>query len=446
MSNHDNPENAPKRPSPTSPSAPPHRRGFPWATIILVLAIVVGVVFYFNHRKQGAAGEKGGPAGAGARGNFPVPVIIGTAVEKNMPIYLDGLGTVQAYNTVTVRTRVDGQLQKLAFTEGQDVRSGDLLAQIDPAPFQTQLEQATAKKAQDEAQLQLAKVELKRNEDLLKSKIVSQETYDTSKATVQQFEAAVLADQAAIDNAKVQLDYTTVRAPIEGRTGLRQVDQGNIIHATDTNGIVVLTQMKPISMIFTLPEQSLQDIKQHLSSEPLKVLAMDRDNKNVLEEGALAVVDNQIDVATGTIRLKANFANEKVQLWPGQFTNARLLLTTRTNAVVVPASVVQRGPEGSYAFIVKPDMSVEMRPVKVGPIEQDQAIIEEGLKPGEKIVVDGQFKLQPGSKVKPAEAGGGSTNAPAADNVHKQGGKPGQSQQGGEKPGNHKRSGSTSDQ
>ena len=382
---------------------------------MVVLLLIAGVAtgFFFLRRGNVPPEKSKGPAGG--RDKIPVPAVLGTVAQRDFPIYLDGLGTVQAFNTVTVRSRVDGQLQKLAFDEGQDVKAGQLLAQIDPAPFKTQVEQAEAKKAQDEAQLTNAVVELRRDEALLASKIIAQDVYDAQQATVKQLAAAVLADQAAIDSARVQLDYSTINAPIEGRTGIRLVDAGNIIRAADSNGIVVLTQLRPISIIFTLPEQSLGEIHQHQAEGPLKIRALDRDNKTVLDEGTLTVVDNQIDTSTGTIRLKGTFPNPSLRLWPGQFVNARLFLTIRTNATTVPASVVQRGPEGPYAFVVNADMSVRMVPVQVGPTDQGQVLVESGLTPGERVVVDGQFKLQPGSLVRPAQpvapAGqGGQTN------------------------------------
>lgn len=369
----------------------------------LTAALCVAAIVAGCGRESGSA--KGGKQGKGPGGsNAPIAAIIGTVMQKDVPIYLDGLGTVQAFNTVTVRSRVDGQLKKLSFKEGEDVRAGELLAQIDPDPFRTQVEQLEAKKAQDEAQLKFARVELKRNADLLAQKIVSQEVYDTQKAQVDQLEALVKSDQAGIDNAKVQLDYTTIEAPISGRTGIRFVDEGNIIHSGDSNGIVILTQLKPISVIFTLPEQSLGEIQRQQSQGAMTVVAVDRDNRTRLDEGQLAVFDNQIDTTTGTIRLKATFPNVNLKLWPGQFVNARLLLAVHTNGIVVPASVVQRGPEGAYAFIVNNDMSVKMAPVKVAQIDQGQALIESGLTAGQRVVVDGQYKLQPGSKVKPAES------------------------------------------
>jgi multidrug efflux system membrane fusion protein len=346
--------------------------------------------------------------------NFPVPVVAGVVSKQDVPIYLDGLGTVQAFNTVTVRSRVDGQLQKIMFTEGAEVKAGQVLAQIDPEPLKTQVAQAEAKKAQDEAQLANAQIELRRDEALFKDKILAQDAFDTQKALVQQLQAAVQADQAALENTKVQLGYTTIDAPIAGRVGIRQVDQGNMIHATDSNGLVVLTQLKPISVLFTLPEQTLREIQKQSSSEPMTVVAMDRDNKTELDRGQLTVIDNQIDTTTGTIKIKAAFPNENLKLWPGQFVNARLLLTVRQGGAVVPASVIQRGPEGPYAFVIKEDQTVEIRPIKVGPIEQEMALIEQGLQAGERVVVDGQYRLQPGSKVNPSGQREGRTGPPGA--------------------------------
>ena len=370
-------------------------------TLVLVIAW-----WSFHHRASsdqtgsaataGTSGRRGGPRAGGG----PVPVVAGKVEQKDTPIYLDGLGTVQAFNTVTVHTRVDGELQQVLFTEGQDVKTGDLLAVIDPRPFQAALDQAVAKKAQDEAQLANAKVTLARNTDLVKKKVIDQQDFDTSKYQGDQFQAAVQADQAAIEAAKTQLDYTQIKSPIDGRTGVRLVDVGNIVHAADQTGMVVITQMHPISVVFTLPEQKLPEIlNQGGANGGLHVSALDRGNTNVLDEGTLAVVDNQIDQTTGTLKLKATFPNDQLQLWPGKFVNARLILTTRKDATVVPSSVVQRGPQGTYAYIVKTDKTVEMRPIKVAQTEGNLALVDEGLKPGEQVVVDGQYKLQPGAHV-----------------------------------------------
>jgi membrane fusion protein, multidrug efflux system len=377
---------------------PPARRKSAIVAAVLVVATFIGWGVYhrLHSRTTTAAGA------AAARGQtLPVPVVEGVVSTKDVPIYLDGLGTVQAFNTVTIHTRVDGQLVKVAFTEGQDVKTGDLLAQIDPAPYQAAFDQTAAKKAQDEAQLANARVDLQRYADLLKTDGITQQIYDTQKALVSQLEATVKADQAAMDSAKVNLDYTTILSPIDGRVGIRQVDAGNLIHASDANGLVVLTQLRPISVVFTLPEQALPKLQQQAAA--FTVLAVSRDDTNVLAQGNLAVIDNQIDTTTGTIKLKANFANESLRLWPGQFVNTRLLLTTRKDSPVVPASVVQRGPEGAFAFVIQDDHAVTMRPLKVAQIESGMALIDEGLKSGERVVVDGQYKLQPGSHVKPVE-------------------------------------------
>lgn len=392
--------------------------------LILLLLVGLGVVIWLWQAPKSRSGaEAAGPRGG--MGTNPVPVVAGNVERKDVPIFLEGLGTVQAFNTVTVRTRVDGQIIHIRFIEGQDVHKGDLLAEIDPAPYQAVLDQNTAKKAQDEAQLTVAQITLKRDEQLLASKILAQQDYDTQKAQVQQLQATVEADQAAINSASVNVGYTTITSPLDGRTGIRQVDEGNIVHATDSNGLVVITQLKPISVVFTLPEQNLQQIQEHLTgNEQPIVYALDRDNKTTLGEGKLAVIDNQIDTTTGTLRLKATFPNEDYKLWPGQFLNVRLLLTTRKGATVVPASVVQRGPDGTFAFVLSNDVAF-VRPVKVSSIEQSVALIDQGLEPGERVVVDGQYKLQSGQKVKasaPAPGGGGhgsgnrtaNANSPAA--------------------------------
>src|SRR5438128_1368104 len=381
---------------------PPARRKSAIVAAVLVGAALVGWVVY--HRSHSGTTTSAGAAAARGQ-TLPVPVVEGVVSTKDVPIYLDGLGTVQAFNTVTIHTRVDGQLVKVAFTEGQEVKTGDVLAQIDPAPYQAAFDQAAAKKAQDKAQLANARVDLQRYADLLKTDSITQQIYDTQKSMVSQLEATVKADQAAMESAKVNLDYTAIRSPIDGRVGIRQLDAGNIVHASDANGLVVLTQLRPISVVFTLPEQALTKLQQYQNPEKnFTVLAISRDNTNVLGEGVLAVIDNQIDTTTGTIKLKATFANENLRLWPGQFVNTRLLLTTRKNSPVVPASVVQRGPDGAFAFVIQDDQTVAMRPVKVAQIEQGQALIDEGLQAGERVVVDGQYKLQPGSRIKAAGA------------------------------------------
>jgi multidrug efflux system membrane fusion protein len=326
-------------------------------------------------------------------------VVSGVVTRKDVPIYFDGLGTVQAFNNVTVRSRVDGQIVKIVFEEGQDVKTGDVLLQIDPDPYKAALDQAMGKKGQDMAMLANAKLDKKRYDDLLKRNVIASQQKDTQDALERQLTAAVNADDAAIEAAQVQLNYTTIKSPIDGRVGIRLVDVGNVIHAADTTGVVVVTQLHPIYVTFTLPEQSLAAIRKETSKEPMKVIAVDRDNNSVLSEGVLSVVDNTIDVTTGTIKLKATFENKDLSLWPGQFVNARLLVSVRKGGIAVPASVIQRGPDSTYAFVIKEDQTVEIRPVKVGQIEDGQALIESGLEAGEKVVVDGQYRLQPGSLV-----------------------------------------------
>jgi multidrug efflux system membrane fusion protein len=410
------PVSAPSVPSPAVKKR--FRAGRLVGKIALVLALAALTAFLIRALRSPTS-SKGGPDAAKS---FPVPVVAGAVMQKDVPIYLDGLGTVQALNTVTVRARVDGELKKVSFTEGQDVKAGDVLAQIDDAPLRAQFLQTQAKKGQDEALLTNARRDLERSADLIEKKVISPQQYETQKALVAQLDATVKADDAAVESARVQLDYTTVTSPIAGRTGIRLVDQGNVVRATDARGLVVITQLQPISLVFTLPAQNLGEIqKEKNRGGELEVLAVDRDNKTVIDSGKLAVIDNQIDTATGTVVLKATFPNSDLQLWPGQFVNARLLLTVRKDGIVVPASVVQRGPNGAYAFVIKGDLSVEMRPVTVARIEQGEALIDDGLSAGERVVVDGQYKLQPGSKVKIPEPGSkaGSPATPGAP-----GGKP----------------------
>lgn len=364
--------------------------------LLLAALLFLGGRYYW---KNGWGAAQGAPAEPPP---LPVvPVVATSAVQKDVPIYLAGLGTVQALNTVTIHVRVDGQLTKIAFEEGQEVREGDLLARVDPAPFEAQLAQAEAKKQQDEAQLANARLDLKRDTEMFNRKVISQQQYDTQKALVAQLEATVAADEAAIQNQKVQLGYTTITAPISGRIGLRLIDKGNIVRATDPNGLILITQLHPINVVFTLPEQNLYEIQQQMRQGELPVDALGRENTGPpLSRGTLTVIDNQIDTTTGTIRLKATFPNDDQRLWPGQFVNARLLLTTRKNGIVVPAAVIQRGPQGTYVFVIRNDLTVEVRPVKVEQIQQGDALVAEGLKPGERVVLEGQFRLQTDSPVK----------------------------------------------
>lgn len=362
--------------------------------IVIAVGIAVGL--------SCAAWEFPGRDRADAQAPVPpsaVPVETAQAQLRDVPVYLQGIGNVQAFNTVTIRSRVDGELQKVAFVEGQDVKAGDVLAQIDPRPFRAQLDQAIARKAQDEAQLANARVDVQRYTNLVKQNAISSQTLDTQRALVAQLDATVKGDDAAIENATVQLGYTTITAPISGRTGIRLVDQGNIVHATDANGLVVITQLQPISVIFTLSEDNLTEIQREMATGTLQVAILSRDEKTVLDRGTLALIDNQIASATATIKLKATLPNQGNMLWPGQFVKARLLLRTQRNALTIPPNAVQRGAQGLFAYVVTPDKTAELRTLKVGQIDSDGAVIEDGLKPGEHVVTAGQFRLQPGSHV-----------------------------------------------
>jgi multidrug efflux system membrane fusion protein len=300
---------------------------------------------------------------------------------------------------------VDGELQKVAFTEGQDAKAGDLLAQIDPRPFQATLDQATAKKVQDEAQLANAKLDLQRFANLATRDYATRQQLDTQQAVVAQLQAQIQGDQAMIDSARTQLDYTTITSPLTGRTGIRLVDQGNIVHATDTTGLVVVTQLQPISVIFTLPEDQFGSVKAAMVEGSVSIAAMSRDGKQKLANGTLALVNNEINQNTGTILLKGTFANADGALWPGEFVNISLLAQTARNVVTVPSGALQRGPQGFYAYVVKADHTVDMQPLQVGQIADGIAVVEAGLQSGDQVVTSGQYRLEPGTRVAPTGAG-----------------------------------------
>src|SRR3984893_2210342 len=340
------------------------------------------------------------PADATAHaGPQPIAVDMASASHVDMPIYFEGLGTVQAFYTVTVTARVDGELQKIAFTEGQQVHKGDLLAQIDPRPNQAAYEQAMATKAKDAATLENAKRDLERFILLQPEDLASKQTVDTQRATVDQLKAQVQVDQAIIDNARTQLDYTRITSPITGRTGIRLVDPGNIVHAAATTGIVVVTQVQPISVIFTLPEEQVTTVTTALSAGPVQVTTLSRDGATELDQGTLTLVDNEIDQATGTARLKATFSNTHNTLWPGQYVNARVLVRTARNVLTLPTTAVQLGPNGPFTYVVKPDSPVEVRPLKLGEGSGGLTVVRTGLALNERVVTSNQYRLQAGVHV-----------------------------------------------
>ena len=359
----------------------------------LLLAVLVagGAALYSYH-----SGTERPDAGRAARapGRAAVPVSAEVVARHSMPIYLTGLGTVQAASTVAIHSQVDGKLQEVLFTEGQHVNKGDVLAKIDPRLFQAALDQANAKKAQDQAQLVAARKDLTRFKTLALKSFETQQNVDTQQAKVDQLAAAIDADAAAIETAQTQLDYTSITAPSDGRVGVRLVDPGNIVHASDTGSIATLVLMQPAAVLFTLPARTLDDVRQAMTRGPIEVTAFDQDNQHALSAGTLLTVDNAIDQATATIRLKATFPNEDERLWPGEFVNARLLLETRANVVAVPSSAVQRGPQGLFAWVVSADDTAAVRQIQVGPTAGDLTIITSGLNDGDRVVTDGQYKLQ----------------------------------------------------
>jgi len=333
------------------------------------------------------------------RGAQSIPVAVAKADRRDVPIYLTGLGSVEAFNTVVIKSRIDGQLVQVAFREGQMVRQGELLAVIDPRPYEVALQQAEANLYKDQAALKDATLNQQRFQDLYKEGVIPKQQFDTQVSLVGQLEGAVRSDQAQIENQKLNLTYTRITAPVSGRAGLRQVDIGNIIHASDPNGLLVVTQLQPIAAIFTLPQDYLPSVAQHMHQGTLTVDAYSRDDQTKLTSGKLLTIDNQIDPNTGTGKLKAVFENRDNSLWPNQFVNAHLLLEVKKNSIVVPAAAIQRGPQGAYVFAVKPDKTVDMRGVTVGYTTTSMATIDSGINPGDMVVTDGQDKLQPGTHI-----------------------------------------------
>ena len=329
----------------------------------------------------------------------PAPVVAAMVEAHPVPIYLRGVGTVIAFNNVVLRSQITGPLVKVSFRQGETVHKGDVLAEIDPRPYKAQLDQAIANRDRDQAQLDNAQANLGRYVPLEAKGFATGQLVDTQKAQVAQLQAAVKSDEAVIENAQVNLSYTKLTAAIDGVTGIRQIDEGNIIHPGDANGLVDLTQIQPISLIFTLPQTMFPEIQQEMDKGPVKVLAYSQDDKIRLDEGELLLIDNQIIQTTGTIRLRATFPNARRLLWPGELVNARLLLRTEPEGLTIAAGAVQQGPTGSYVYVVLPDQSAQVRPVGVAQISEGQALISSGLKAGETVVVDGQYKLQPGTRV-----------------------------------------------
>jgi membrane fusion protein, multidrug efflux system len=355
-----------------------------------------------------------------------VPVSVATAERRDMPYYLTGLGSVQAFYTDSIKTRVDGELVQVNFKEGQFVNKGDLLVVIDPRPYQVALEQAQATLFKDQAALRDAKLNYERYKGLLQnSGAMSQQQVDTQLATADQLEGAVRTDQAAVDNAKLNLVYCHITSPISGRVGLRLVDPGNIVHATDTNPLLVITQLQPIAVVFTLPEDQLPSVAQHMTKSTLQVEAYSRDDQTKLTSGKLLTIDNQIDQTTGTGRLKAVFDNKDNELWPNQFVNIHLLLDIRKNSTVVPAAAIQRGPQGTYVFVAKPDHTADIRPVTIAFTQENMADIASGIAPGDVVIVDGQDKLQDGSEIEvrtghQPQTAGNQAASPASPDSHGQ--------------------------
>jgi membrane fusion protein, multidrug efflux system len=369
-------------------------RSLIWGTILVLGAAAIAGSIWLNPSRTSSAKPE-------VEDN--IPVATAKTRREDVPVYLDGLGKVQALNTVTIRAQIDGKIMEAAFHEGQNVRAGDLLLQIDARPYQAALDQAIAKQNQDQAQLGYAQKVLERDTGLFDKKIIDRQSLDLQQATTAQLEALVKADEAAVANAKVQLEFTKITAPIDGRVGLRLVDQGNIVHANDQAGLAVITQLQPISVVFTLPEGNLREITKRLKTngtdESLAVAAVDPQTNQILGQGELRAMDNQVDDATGTIKMKAVFQNRQFELWPGQFVNIRLLVDTRRQQLVVPSSAVNQGPSGEFIYIIRPDLIAEVRAVKAGISEDGSTVIESGVSEGDTVVVDGQYLLKSNARV-----------------------------------------------
>jgi len=380
-----------------------------------LVAAGAGYWYWSSRSAEPAAPAAGGPGGRSDAAGRALPVTAVPARKGSIDVYINALGTVTPRNVVTVKPRVDGQLMRVAFTEGQVVNAGALLAEIDPRPFQVQLAQAAGQMAKDQALLKNAQVDLERYRTLLSQDSISKQQVDTQEALVRQYQGTIEADQAAIDSAKLQLTYSRVTAPIGGTVGLRQVDPGNVVHASDANGIVVIAQLQPISVIFPIPEDNLPRIRRRLATgEAIAVEAWDRDQKVKLATGKLLTIDNQIDTTTGTVKLKAEFDNADLALFPNQFVNIRMLVETMTDATLVPSAAILRGAPGTFVYVVKPDQTVTVAPVKLGPVQAETTAIITGVVPGDVVVTDGTDKLREGAKVELVTRDAQPTSAPAA--------------------------------
>ncbi|HXX82625.1 MAG TPA: MdtA/MuxA family multidrug efflux RND transporter periplasmic adaptor subunit [Casimicrobiaceae bacterium] len=388
-------------PRPAQPIADPalqavssRRRGRLWIVAAIAVAVILAVVWY-----EWPKTEQQGP-GRGDAASRPLPVVAAAARKGSIDVAISALGTVTPRNMVTVRSRVDGELVRVAFSEGQMVKAGDLLAEIDPRPFEVQLTQAIGQLAKDQALLKNAQVDLERYKTLLAQDSISGQQVDTQESLVRQYEAAIKTDQGTVDNAKLQLTYARITAPIGGRVGLRQVDPGNMIHATDTNGLVVITQLQPITVLYPIPEDNLPRVMKRVQSgETVPVEAYDRAQKDKLGVGKLVTIDNQIDTTTGTVKLRAEFPNTDLALFPNQFVNVRMVVETMPDATLVPSPAIQRGAPGTFVYVVKNDNTVSVVRVKLGPVQGETTAIESGVSPGDNVVVDGADKLREGARV-----------------------------------------------
>ncbi|HYL65307.1 MAG TPA: MdtA/MuxA family multidrug efflux RND transporter periplasmic adaptor subunit [Candidatus Methylomirabilis sp.] len=422
----------PERDAQGAPTAQQHK-GRWWLWLVALGIVGVGIWYFHGSRSTSEADGKStaGAASKGKRGSgaggagFAVPVVVATAEKGDLPVYFNGIGTVTAFNTVTVRSRVDGAIVKVNFTEGQFVHQGDPLIEIDPRPYQVMLEQAEGQLAKDQAQLHDVQVDFERYQLLFNEGVIAKQQVDTQQAQVGQYQGAIKADQATIDNAKLQLVYAHITAPITGRVGLRLVDIGNIVHASDTNGLLVITQLQPISVIFTLPQDQLPQVLAKLrSGGQLTVEAYDRDDTHKIANGKLATIDNQIDPTTGTYKLKTIFSNEDNALFPNQFVNIHMLVDTKHNLTIVPAAAIQRGPQGTYVYAVEGGTTAKIRPVTIAQTTGNDVGIGSGLSSGDVVVIDGQDKLQDGSTVITSTSPTGTAGAPPNAQPGQQSGAP----------------------